>query len=252
MSTDQENELRILLERAVPRLGAPEQRLQQVRERIRRRRRRRTGGALTAALAAVATALAVGLPLHSGPARPTDTVQIPVAQSPTAGADAPPTAPPRVGFPDLAGLSLVLPAHWRHVNTVEQSPKGAIAFVSDQPLKLVQKSCPDGSGEVCPVAVGLSPANRVLLSFQLEYVPGHTKQGITSAQLQKSELEPACRAFGGTSQLSAVLTTASSLPGAVVVVAACLNHATPALTTLVQDIVQSAQFSPAPTSETSQ
>src|SRR4051812_30311075 len=49
-----EQELRALLERAVPQLPAPAQRLERVRERLRRRRRRRTAAVTGGAVLALA------------------------------------------------------------------------------------------------------------------------------------------------------------------------------------------------------
>ncbi|MFF8957802.1 hypothetical protein [Streptomyces sp. NPDC014894] len=126
-----EEELRVLLERATPRLAAPEGRLREVRLRVLRRRRRRTGAAvLTVSALAVAgtTVLPAALRNESpGPVPPA--ASAPVRESGPPAHATPSPAPldgnvSSVGFPGLGGVEIALPRSW-----------GVVAVPADAALK---------------------------------------------------------------------------------------------------------------------
>src|SRR5882757_10189425 len=150
----EEGELRVLLERGVPQLGAPAQRMEQVRARVRRRRRRRNAGLGATAVLAIAAA---GL-LIPGLGGPTGAPVPPALTSlapPASGVTGPsPTRPgyPRHDFPTLAGLSLALPPGWSTLAV----PDGA--FVSSQALSPSKTTCPTSLDGFCtPLARALAP-----------------------------------------------------------------------------------------------
>lgn len=244
MTTDEENELRILLERAVPRLPAPDQRLRQVRDRIRRRRRRRVGGALTVAVVALATAVATGLPLHTGTRQPSGTVQIPAAQSPTVDVSAA-AGPPRTDFPVLDGMSLVLPSGWHSLSTFDFTTKEPLVYLSSTPLTVVNKPCGSIGSEFCSAVAELKPGGRALVAVHLLKIPGYSKKVTRAGRLQTSGLDEICRDIGGTDQLLTLLPVGPTSPDIELMITACLSGPTTSSLALVQGAVDSVRFSSA-------
>ncbi|GGZ15688.1 hypothetical protein GCM10010387_05140 [Streptomyces inusitatus] len=147
-----EDELRVLLERATPKLAAPEGRLRQVRERVARRRRRRAGAAVlvASALAVAGTVLPTAL-RDAGlqPVRPAASESEP-APGPSYTQAEPPVPwgeekVRSVRFPLLAGATVDLPESWRALTvpavTAAGGPAEAVGYVGTVSLTGPADSC---------------------------------------------------------------------------------------------------------------
>ncbi|MFC4034260.1 hypothetical protein ACFO3J_22685 [Streptomyces polygonati] len=264
-----EDELRVLLERAVPHLPSPAQRLERVRERVRRRTRRRAAGLSVAAVLVVAAAGLLLPGVRTGgdtSAAPTvaatgarvTTLAPPASDSVPAGPSASGTAPGRLatdpptpttpisypyrrtGFPGLTGLSLRLPAGWSSLQ-----PAGADTdFVSSQPLGLPENGCAHALDDFCtPLAYRLHPGSGVLMMLQVRH-NGLMADKFRQMARQLSAEPPveACRTVGGTTQWGSLIVDGA---GSDVVIEAtvCLAGPTPSLTARVRDMLLTAEFS---------
>ncbi|MET4926902.1 hypothetical protein P3L51_31885 [Streptomyces sp. PSRA5] len=219
----EEHELRVLLERAVPRLPAPDGRLRRVRARAARgRRRRRVAGT---AAAAVTGLVVVGtlLPgfLRGGPGEgappaspaPTDTA------TDTSGGRA-------VRFPDLGDLTLRLPSGWQAL-AVPGDPAGGVpprGFVVGQRVPTIASTCarePRG----CAPFRKLRPGG-VLVSLDLKKFGGlHTKTQDPPALYALDEPSPICHKLLGTQEYGALLPGPEPGADAGIQVSVCLAGA---------------------------
>ncbi|MFD9869017.1 hypothetical protein ACFXI8_01940 [Streptomyces niveus] len=197
----QERELRVLLERAVPRLPAPEERLRRVRERAARsRRRRRVAG--TAAV--VVTGLAVAgtlLPgfLRGGPGEGAP----PASPAPTVTADAA-TGGRAVRFPDLLDLTLRLPAGWQAL-AVPGDPADPRGYVVGLRVPGTPATCADGPRNGCDPYRELRPGG-VLVSLDLTKFGGlHTKVRDPAELYALDEPSLLCSKLKGTEEYGALL-----------------------------------------------
>ncbi|MEE1938175.1 hypothetical protein V1L54_01870 [Streptomyces sp. TRM 70361] len=190
-----ERELRLLLERVVPRPAAPAERMRRVRRRVALRRRR--VAVLTAsASAAAAVVLAVSL-------RPVVTGGVPdervaPAASPSAG-----SGEAALRLSGTFELRLRLPGGW-HVRTVPGT-RTALGFAADRPL--------DGGGP-CPAArtyaldcapvPALAPDGALIAFQQMTAPPGgrdmEPKGAFTTGDPRPPEKD--CRALGGDRELT--------------------------------------------------
>ncbi|MFI6285810.1 hypothetical protein ACIBCM_13815 [Streptomyces sp. NPDC051018] len=243
-----ERELRILLERATPRLVSPEGRLEQIRERIRRRRRRAVGATATAVtvLALAGTLLPAALrdPGPVPPAAPSVSVG-PSVSSPsgTAGEHT-------AEFPHLAGLRLRLPEGWQSLEVPEaaESKAPARGFAADQPLRAFRQPCAVDGARTCLPLGRLRPGG-ALLELTLEKKPGRwplkvRKLGLPLDRLPKPT--PACRSIGGVYSYTAVIAGAKG-SRALVSVALCGAEDMPERTVNeMTDSVEDARYAEAP------
>jgi hypothetical protein len=251
-----EYELRVLLERAVPQLPAPAQRLESVRERVRRRRRRRAAGMSVTAVLAIAAAglLLPGLADRDGGPPPLATTGLappasgsaPAASggAPTASPTGSATAPPGYAvmpFSDVAGLQLVMPREWNAL-TASDTPRG---YVSTQALGLPKGGCAHQLDDFCTPLDRTLAKDGVLVQFTLAYNKATAdKLRVRSADMSV-EPEPvvaACRAVGGTEQLGTTLVDASG-SDVVVVATACLSHPRGQQEARVRALLSTASFS---------
>ncbi|MFK8910203.1 hypothetical protein [Streptomyces sp. YS-3] len=217
---DDEQALRVLLERAVPRLPVPASRLDKVRERLARRRRRRAAGG---AAAAVVSLVAAGALLPD--ALRTDTQRVPPAALPQ-GLTGPTGV--RVSFPAIGGLTLRLPASWdalrlpdgvgQKTNTL---PDG---YVAAQPLKPYEEACSppeksDGSGVLCEPLDRLVPGGLLLSLWALPGGRDGAEALPPGTPLERArDVPPGCRRMGATSYY----TTTRATPDAATVLYATL------------------------------
>ncbi|MFI6703894.1 hypothetical protein ACIBJC_33990 [Streptomyces sp. NPDC050509] len=218
-------ELRVLLERAAPRLPSPEGRLEQVRERVvRGRRRRRTAGAAAAAVTGLvlAGALLPGV-LRGGPEQvlPAATVPgpVPTVPGPVPTADAsestardrsgetPPPDGAYVSFPHLRGLTLRPPSRWYTVDLPPDGPSGAPArgFVSSRPLTPYDTACPVERRSDCPPLRTLGPGGALVTLVEQGSGTPATTVGDRSEPHPLAKPSRACRQIGGTREYSALL-----------------------------------------------
>ncbi|MFD3522665.1 hypothetical protein [Streptomyces sp. NPDC058653] len=198
----EERELRILLERVVPRLHAPEERLRRVRERAARSRRRRRAAGTSAAV----TGLVVAGTLLPGFLRGPDEGAPPASPAPTvattdsAGGHA-------VRFPDLGDLTLRLPPGWQALAVPSEpefksAPRG---FVASQPVPTVTPVCPTEPETFCDPVRTLRPGG-VLVSLDPKNYSGFDT-GPKDPSVLRALAEPQvlCRKLGGTEEYSALL-----------------------------------------------
>ncbi|WP_329384692.1 hypothetical protein [Streptomyces sp. NBC_01716] len=212
MSEDEERELRILLERAVPRLPAPDERLRRVRERAARSRRRRRAAGTTAVAVTglvVAGTLLPGL-LRGGP----DGGAPPASPAPTVSATDSEDGR-AVRFPDLGDLTLRLPPGWQALAVPgdparDLVPRGYVA--SRRVPDTLTPACAKEPETGCePVAT--LPSGSVLVSLDVKKFRGlDTKTQDPPALHPLARPSALCRKLMGTEEYSALL--AGPDPGA--------------------------------------
>jgi hypothetical protein len=253
--TDEETELRVLLERAVPQLPAPAQRLERVRERVRRRARRRAVGlSATAVLAVAAAGLLLpgigrpsGAPVPAGMATPAPPASggAPTTGATTGASSVPPTASPtvpasypRYTFARLDGLGLRLPPGWFTLRPPGLGP----AYVSSQQLAEPENGCGHPLDDFCtPLVRRLAPGGELV---QLAPVNNQARADKTRTQgrtVGRESVLSACRAVGGTTQLGSEIADGS---GSAVLIEAtvCLARPTAAQEALARDALLTADF----------
>ncbi|WP_046507260.1 hypothetical protein [Streptomyces odonnellii] len=252
-SAEDERELRILLERTVPRLPAPEGLLGRVRERARRTRRRRR----TAAAAAVAvTGLAVAGTVLPGLLR-----EIPEPVPPAASASAVPGPPalevpapagtawqaPRAGsgvrFEHVAGVTLRLPEHWQALEVPDDGrlKVAARGFVSSQRLTPYGLPCPVKSPKSCVPVAALGPDDALLTLAPLA-MDGLEKKIEWPPVLYGSDSpSAACRAIRGTREYSGLL-GGTPAPYTAVSLTLCVRGDAPGTVEDVSAMVSGADF----------
>lgn len=245
----EEHELRVLLERGVPQLVAPAQRLERVRERVRRRRRRRASGVCGVLVAAVGTAGLLlphsvngGGPVEPG-AAPPSTVGPPPDRGPSPASSATATTdsrplPQLVRFADQR-LTLWTPLNWRH-----QEAPGTV-YVASEPLLAKPKACAAPLSGYClplrrPMAAGGS-----LLVLQVRHEPALADKADPRKTLIPYPLGKACRVEGGTEQWYVLVGRAAppATDSTVLTGSVCLAHPTDTQRQLIRALLTNADFS---------
>ncbi len=249
-----EQELRILLERAVPQPPAPPQRLERVRERVGRRRRRRTAAVTGSAVLAAAA----GLMAVPGLVRPQAGGAAPVVATggqadkrptPSAGVTGQPTPAPGTAGPQASdgvyrptgmdGLRLSLPSGWQTL----PDPATRSVFVSSQALALPENGCAHALDDFCtPLARRLGRGG-TLVMFRLDGSQDQADKlqhfGGEAGEVGEELPYTACRTVGGTRQLgTSVVGEAGS--STVVRVTACLAQPSSAQLALAEDLLSTA------------
>lgn len=191
-----EVELRALLERGVPRLPAPAQRMRRVQQLVVRRRRRRVAGVVGAAGVAggVAAALTLGVLgyVPSGGARGHGaSYQVPAA-SPTA-------IGPDFRYPGLGGLTVRLPDGWSGRSVWGGEEAGTVGLAGSRPAAVDGEGCAAGIQRYCLASHELRRGEGLLV-FRLKSKKalGATDQ---RAPLVDTRLGDSCRLAGGTHEL---------------------------------------------------
>ncbi|CAG6397375.1 conserved hypothetical protein [Actinacidiphila cocklensis] len=245
---DAEDELRVLLERAVPQLPAPAQRLERVRMRMRRRRRRRTAAVTVSAVLAVAAVVAVpGLVRPQGggsaPAVVATSGHAVVATTPAGGAktNGPGTTPPSAGGyrpAGMEGLRLRPPKGWK----VLPDPDTDSVFLSSQSLVLPEGGCAHALDGFCTPLARVLASDGVLVMFHLTQSSAQAQKFSGFALPLEDEVPySACLAVTGTRQMGRTM-VGSAGSGTVVWAVACLSHPSAAQTARVRDLIGSADF----------
>ncbi|MBY8880555.1 hypothetical protein [Actinacidiphila acidipaludis] len=269
-SETEERELRALLERAVPQLSAPAQRLECVRTRIRRRRRRRAAGLSGAAVLAVVLAgllvpgtggsagvpapgvrsPALALPASAGPSSAGPSSASTSSPDAPSGATSPPTPTSTEDaarddggvlerhFTKLGGLLLRVPGSWSVL-----APGGSTSvWISSQALALPAGGCDKALDGFCTPLQRTLAQGGLLLQLSFEDSPAMAaKARLRGQQIGDEDLFTACRSVGGTEQLGTQITDPSG--SAVLVIAtACLAHPRPAQEAQVRDVLTTADF----------
>lgn len=251
-----EDELRVLLNRAVPQLPSPAQRMEGVRARAVRRRRRRTAAlSVTAVAAAVALSLTLpGLLRPSGGGAPAGAAPAPVPRATATqhGTPAPvptptetsteastPTMDPyrQVRFPTLGSLSLRLPSTWSY-----REWKGD-GFASTQKLTTAKAPCTQAMDGYCTPLAGRMPRGGVLLVLQPEHSLATADKVRSTRNVFSADVNKTCVLAGGT-QSWAVLIADRGRPGSDLVVEAtlCLARPTADETALAKNVLATASF----------
>ncbi|MER7024372.1 MULTISPECIES: hypothetical protein [Streptomyces] len=224
-----EREWRALLERAVPELPAPGDRLGQVRWRIRRRRRRR------AAACAGALAVACGATVAS-------LVRPPVAPDPPAApAPAASHGNRTASYPGLLGLAVRLAPGWTSWSVTDPATGEALGFAATRP-RAGEPTCAEDrpKGVPCAPAVDLGRGD-ALIVFRTGNVPDATD----SPRLRRSKaLGGLCRAVGATQQWDAgrPLPPGDGRAPVPVRASVCLREAPDGVRAAAEDIVGSAHL----------
>lgn len=233
----QEQELRALLERGVPHLPAPAQRLEGVRERIRRRRRRRMAAVTGGAVLAVAAGL-VGVPdlvrTQEGAPRAAHTAQVGPGAKATASLPepTPTTTATKVGYyvNGMGFVDVTPPGGWRILT--DDDTASLFLATPAQPLALPGGGCAHALDGFCTPLVRALGSGGALVMFKAQ--PGKVSTGKLKDSLTGVlTVEPytACTAVGGTDQLSRTLAGLVDQDGSAVLVwaTACMAHPSKAL-----------------------
>ncbi|WP_431959265.1 hypothetical protein [Actinacidiphila sp. bgisy160] len=234
---EDEWELSVLLERAVPRPPAPHDRMAQVRRLVRRRRRRRVAAGAVAAVGGVTAAvMAAALLQPANPVTPRGQRILPAA-SPSRSVPAPgyPLPGPTrstdpgyelVGVDGLSGLRLKMRGeNWRSFTT--SGPRGlVVGFVGSGPLH-ERGECTKPeiiSYSVCP-PVDKVAEEGVLISFRQVEAPGGS--GDRPGRFMVKGVVAAgegCRALGGQWELTGWGEDPDATSSVGLLVSACFNR----------------------------
>lgn len=235
---EEEWELSVLLERAVPQPTAPHDRMAQIRRRVRRRRRRRVAAGALAAVGGVTAAAVVAAALlqPAGPVTPRGQQVLPAA-SPSRAVPAPGSPLPTstgsthagyalVSLDVLSGLTLKLPGDgWRSL--VTSDPRGlVVGFVGSGPLH-ERGGC--GKQEmirysVCPPVDKVAEGGVLIVFEQVEAPVG---DGTGSGRFVVKGVASAgegCRALGGQWELTAWGEGPDPASSVGLVASACFNR----------------------------
>ncbi|WUH92103.1 hypothetical protein OG900_19635 [Streptomyces sp. NBC_00433] len=245
----EEDELRVLLERAVPQPPAPAQRLERIRERVRRRRRRTaavTGGAVLAVAAGLLTAPGLLRPDGGGAAPAVVATSGPAVVRTTPAAHGPTTYGPGTTSPSddgyrpsgMDGLRLRPPPGWR----ILQDPATSSVFLSSQTLVLPQGGCAHALDGFCTPLARVLAKDGVLVMFNLRQNKVQVDD-FHSLDLPLADVAPytSCRTVNGTRQMGRTM-TGSAATGTLVWATACLAHPSAAQLARVTDLLASADF----------
>ncbi|MFE1959618.1 hypothetical protein [Streptomyces sp. NPDC059479] len=258
---EQEQELRILLERAVPRLPAPDERLSRVRERVRRaRRRRRTGGAAAAAVTGLMLAGTFlpgalrGGPESLPPAAPgpsvTERRDLTASQGSTESPDrAPSRRPPAPGslfrFEHVAGLTLQLPENWQAVDMPDDGKLklAARGYASSEPLTVYRagQPCPMWTKDACLPLKALARGGALLTLTPMSGMDMSGKIQRPPELYASVEPSEACRALRGTNEYAGLL-GGTPAPVTAVGVTLCVSGDAPGTVEDVRAMVTGADF----------
>ncbi|WP_167828506.1 hypothetical protein, partial [Streptomyces palmae] len=267
-----ERELRDFLERAVPLLPAPAERIRRVRERARvRRRRQAIGGAAVLVAATALTVTLVPWPAPEGPPtraltryqgpRHTEEPSQPSRTGPPArpsGAPSTPaySAPPSPGaggggpairavdapvrYPDLADLTIRVPRGWQALAVVGPGRGQSAAFAGQQRLAPTRHPCLTREYSCVPVA--RLEAGRGVIGFRL--MRGHfaVAKAEKASELRDARLTRGCRVAGGSRELRGWIVVGDRAPNAAVRVSVCLNEPSAVSMGQVRHVLDSATF----------
>ncbi|NJP43131.1 hypothetical protein [Actinacidiphila epipremni] len=238
----EEAALRALLERGVPQLGAPAQRLERVRERVRRRRRRAAAVAGGAVLAVAAGLLAVpGLVRTGGgvSAAPPAGVR---GSTPPATAPTGTTMPPATGEggyrpAGMGGLLMRMPAGWHTL----PDPATSSVFTSTQDLALPEGGCAHARDGFCTPLVRALAKGGALVMFREQKYGQAGKMHDLALPVEEQAPYQACRTVGGTRQLTRTLPDESG-SDLVVWIVACMAEPTDEQFAAARQILSTAAF----------
>ncbi|MFJ9608790.1 hypothetical protein ACIRS1_20875 [Kitasatospora sp. NPDC101176] len=251
-----EEELRILLQRAVPALDDPADRMERIRARAARVRRRRRAAALAAGLtggllvAALVAAPAIAPAPDRGTAlRPAGPVSAPASASPSDG----PTVPD-----ELVGITIGL-REWNVVARVPQGwfsqasdaddPEGGV-LLTDPPGQSPQATAQSGPPTPCPTTESdacrlpkLLPVDGAVLSFLKVDDPGLVgKVAAEPATARERAPEKPCLVRGGNREfVGHTLITRPGARAALIELTVCLRQPSDATVGLVQPVLDSIQ-----------
>ncbi|GAA2328785.1 hypothetical protein [Streptomyces cuspidosporus] len=255
MESLREGEVRALLERGVPRLAAPAQRMRRVRQLVVRRRRRRVVGVVGAAgvaggVAAAVTLAVLGHVPGGGPggSGATATYQVPAASPAATGPTATgPTAtdltPTGAAFryPGLDGLIVRLPSGWsgRDLGSGGRGGGDAVGLAGSRPAAVEKDRCTDIRRYcLAPDELGRGEG---LLVLRL----GRTNPlGATGQRARLMDTRPgeSCRLAGGTRELVGWRAAGDSRPHELITASVCLNRPSAVTLEEIRGVLASARF----------
>ncbi|MGW3230169.1 hypothetical protein [Kitasatospora sp. NPDC001095] len=248
-----EEELRVMLHRAVPALASPQDRVERVLARVERSRRRRRAAGLAAGLTVglAAAVLAAAPALAPGPVRgvglgPAGSVSAPAPAVPPVQA---PTGTPSVlpeptfYFPRLPEMVVALPVNWHVLALTAAAPQDKFGYLGTQPLG---PSCTPGA-VYCPIS-GLLPVDGAVVGFRLrEDGRGLAeKLGPSPSGFNESGyLEQECAALGGNRELGGLRAVDRAGSPVVVEVTACLRQPSESTLRQVRQVFDTIRSAPA-------
>ncbi|MFE0174758.1 hypothetical protein ACFWZ2_20785 [Streptomyces sp. NPDC059002] len=233
----EERELRVFLERAVPQMSAPPDRIGRVRQRAARNRRRRivAGAAASVAGLALAGVLLPGLSGGGG------TGAVPPAATPPPA----PEAERAVSYPELDALRLRLPEGWRALEIGEdaRSKSPATGFAGTQRLAPYKQPCHAlGADGWCSPLERLDPDRGMLLVLRADRSGSLARKAGDTPELRGRSLTKSCvLAGGGRSYLALVK---SPDPDVVITAELCVADGATARIAEADGVLRSATFAP--------
>ncbi|WP_217184714.1 hypothetical protein [Streptomyces sp. AC495_CC817] len=229
----QEQQLRELLERTVPLLQAPPDRMRQVHRRVvaRSRRRKAVGATVTGVTAIALLYGTLGSQLFG------------VHTSPRTQVGSPSSEEYRINLSD-GTLGIALPHGWS-VRDQADRPNTATVFVANRPLGAT-KSCPSTRlGEYDCAPLSTLAEGEALISFRLTERPQAIDSGTKVEPSPYSSPGEGCRSLGGDQELVRRGWTARPDEASFPVDAhVCLRGASAATLTEVTGILDTATFDP--------
>ncbi|MEE1783859.1 hypothetical protein PUR71_13210 [Streptomyces sp. SP17BM10] len=248
----EEEELRVLLQRAAPHLAAPEDRIERVLARAGRTRRRRRAAGLGAGLTGGLLAAALAAAPAIAPA-PDATGALGAAGTPAtapSAATAAPSATPEPEGPDPVGplgtaisfgsgpdMVVNVPKGWLTQANGWAQPDVTIGTLANQPL--VEPTACEGRKTLC-LPVGQLRGSGVVVTFRLVKDPSRIKEyADQSRPAQAAAVGKECTTVGGTAELVGYRTVASGPAPAVIELTACLREPTTAVVQQVQQVLES-------------
>jgi hypothetical protein len=243
-----EDEVRALLERVVPHLPAPAQRLDRVRMLVRRRRRRTAAVTVGAVLAVAAVVAVPGAAVpHGGGTEPAVVATGgPSVAATTPAGHRPATDGPRAtpasdgGYrpAGMDGLRLRPPPGWK----ILPDPATGSVFLSSQALVLPEGGCAHALDGFCTPLARVLAGNGALVMFRLSHSKVQASK-FESFEVPLADEEPysSCRAVNGTRQAGRTM-AGSAASGTVVWATACLAHPSAPQLARVRDLLASADF----------
>ncbi|AUY53367.1 hypothetical protein [Streptomyces sp. CB01881] len=261
VDSEEEHELRVLLQRAAPHLTAPTDRMDRIRERADRTRRRRRTAALAAGLTTGLVAAALAAAPALAPGHPADALHpatgtpplagAPSATAPTLATDAPspgptvlPSASPSTSlppggrplwFPDIGGVIVDLPAGWSSAVVPAAEPLASTGYVASEPFG-TKAPCP-------PQQAGCGPLGRITEGgalVTLTLVDNLDAAGKPSGGMAEveTEVDKTCGLRGGTRELVGHRIVLVANRVATVELIGCMNRPAPETVQLVQQVFE--------------
>ncbi|MGW2250561.1 hypothetical protein ACWCXH_10205 [Kitasatospora sp. NPDC001660] len=250
--TEEEQELRVLLQQAAPHLPAPEDRIERILARADRTRRRRraaglgaglTGGLLAAALAAAPAIApapsgtgALGAAGTGAPMPAPSTAAPSVVPAPE-GPDGVGPLGPAIKFTLVPDMAVNVPKGWFTQDSIGSTPQLSIGTLANQEL-IPLASC-RAQQPIC-FPVGRLRDGGAVVTFRLVDDAGKFGKHVSeSAPAGVADVGKECATAGGTAELVGYRTIATGLSPTVVELTACMRAPNAVVVQQTQQVLES-------------